>query len=303
MTIRLGITPTSSCARGARHPVRGLPKTSQWEVSTERLVAESIDVYQLADDLVSKLEGNAVQIIEAIEELGLYAVLEVVLYFSTDDRVSTPAIGFSSRVLAFLANVGATIDIDTYLLPEGEIPKLDLPTPQEPSTDIRLQSTPSITGVAEFVLNVADLEKSRDFYRRILGFSLHSELSLETTIPNPAGKPTICFLTICETNTPLGHGGHPQLLVLIDYRRHVHARSRFSGHDATQSTLNHLAFEIPPSSFDAHAKRLRGFGIDLSFSEFPAMNARAMFFKDPDCNTIELICNKSNELQEHARSS
>ncbi|MFM7932196.1 MAG: DUF4279 domain-containing protein, partial [Pirellula sp.] len=38
ITLRLGITPTSSCAQGARYPERGLPKTSLWEVSTERII-------------------------------------------------------------------------------------------------------------------------------------------------------------------------------------------------------------------------------------------------------------------------
>ena len=125
LTLRLGITPTSSCAQGTRNSKRGLPKTSFWEVSTERIVAECIDVYELADQIVSKLEGNAAQIKDAIAALDLYAVLEVVLYFSTDDGVSTPAIGFSNRVLAFLAKVNASIDIDTYILPNESCAELD----------------------------------------------------------------------------------------------------------------------------------------------------------------------------------
>ncbi len=129
-----------------------------------------------------------------------------------------------------------------------------------------------------------------------LGFPLHSELSMEASVADPNGEPTISFLTICETDTPLGRGGHPQLLALIDYRRHVYARERFVGHDATQSTLNHLAFEVPQESFDDHAKRLGKLGVDLSFSDFPAMNARAMFFKDPEGNVLELICHDSINL-------
>jgi hypothetical protein len=82
-------------------------------------VAEYIDVYELADQIVSRIEGQAPKIKEAIAELNLYAVLAVVLYFSTDDEVSTPAIGFSNRVLAFLADVNASIDIDTYKLPKA----------------------------------------------------------------------------------------------------------------------------------------------------------------------------------------
>ena len=116
---------------------------------------------------------------------------------------------------------------------------------------------------------------------------------MERSVADPDGDPTITFLTICNTNTPLSRGGHPQLLALIDYRRHVHARKRFVGHDATQSTLNHLAFEIPPESFNDHVHRLEQLGVTLTFSEFPAMNARAMFFKDPEVNALELICHDS----------
>jgi catechol 2,3-dioxygenase-like lactoylglutathione lyase family enzyme len=153
-----------------------------------------------------------------------------------------------------------------------------------------MQKIPPITGVSEIVLSVSDLPAMRDFYVRVLGFPVHSELSMEETNADPDGEPTITFLTILETDTPLSHGGHPQLLVLVDYRRHVHARKRFVGHDVTRSTLNHLAFEVPTGSFDDHARRLEGLGIDLSFSDFPAMNARAMFFKDPEGNILELIC-------------
>ena len=153
-----------------------------------------------------------------------------------------------------------------------------------------MKTNPSITGVSEVVLNVADLPSARAFYMRVLGFPLHSEVSLESSEADPEGEPTITFLTIRETDTPLGRGGHPQLLVLVDYQRHLYARNRFVGHDVAHSTLNHLAFEVPPESFDAQAKRLDELGISLSFSEFPAMNARAMFFQDPEGNTLELIC-------------
>lgn len=146
-----------------------------------------------------------------------------------------------------------------------------------------------ILGVSEIVLSVADLPRMRDFYLHTLGFPLHSELSMEEAVADPNGEPTISFLIINETDTPLGRGGHPVLLALIDYRRHVFARTRFVGHDVARSTLNHLAFEIPPESFEAHAQRLNEMGVSLSFSDFPTMNARAMFFKDPEGNTLELI--------------
>ena len=152
-----------------------------------------------------------------------------------------------------------------------------------------MEQPPAVTGVSEVVLSVADLPVMREFYSRVLGFPLHSEYSLESEEHDPDGAPTISFLTICETDTPLGRGGHPQLLALIDYRRHIHARPRFTGHDVRRSTLNHLAFEIPPSGFDEHVARLRRMNLDVSLTEFPRMQARAVFFRDPEGNTLELI--------------
>lgn len=120
LTERIGIKPTSCCAQGARDSERSLPRTSQWEFSTEKIVAECIDVHELAEQIIVSLEPRAAQFKAAIAELNLSAVLEVVLHFSTSDEVSTPIIGFSPRVLAFLVEVNAKIDIDAYILPDGD---------------------------------------------------------------------------------------------------------------------------------------------------------------------------------------
>ena len=149
---------------------------------------------------------------------------------------------------------------------------------------------PPITGVAEIVLSVSDLPKMREFYVSVLGFPIFSEASLEVAgFDDPNGEPTISFLTIANLDTPLGPL-HPQLLVLIDYQRHANAKKRLTGHDVKQSTLNHLAFEIPPDSYAAHLQRLTELELSPIESQFPKMNAKAMFFKDPEGNMLELIC-------------
>ena len=84
------------------------------------MVAEEIDIFDLADQVIDQLEPNAARIKDAIAALDLFAVLEVVLYLSTHDEVPTPAIGFSSRVLALLAEFNASIDVDTYILPNED---------------------------------------------------------------------------------------------------------------------------------------------------------------------------------------
>ena len=153
-----------------------------------------------------------------------------------------------------------------------------------------MDPAPPITGVSEIVLSAADLPQMREFYVNVLGFPVHSELSMEAAEPDPDGEPTITFLTITDTGSPLSQGGHPQMLALIDYRRHIYAKRRLTGHDINSSTLNHLAFEIPPESYDAHLARLRKLELEPTEAEFPAVQAKAIFFADPEGNRLELIC-------------
>ena len=154
-----------------------------------------------------------------------------------------------------------------------------------------MPSGSAITGVAEIVLSVRDLPRMRRFYEDVLGFALLSQASHEHGVePDVDGEPTIAFLTIRELDTPLGRHGHPQLLALIDYRRHTFAKARFDGHEPSKSTLNHLAFEIPPDRYEAEHDRLDGLGLHPRSLQFPHMRARALFFQDPEGNTLELIC-------------
>jgi catechol-2,3-dioxygenase len=149
----------------------------------------------------------------------------------------------------------------------------------------------AILGIAEIVLNVRDLSGMRQFYQEVLGFKLLSQACHESgPEPDPDGEPTIAFLTIRQADTPLGRHGHPQLLALIDFQRHVFIKGRFDGHDPRRSTLNHLAFEIPPESYEAERERLETLGISPRAVVFPAMAARALFFDDPEQNLLELIC-------------
>ena len=145
-----------------------------------------------------------------------------------------------------------------------------------------------ITGVAEIVLSVRDFPAMRRFYLEVMGFPIFKEECHEKeSVSAPTGEPTISFLTIQPLDTPLGRHSHPQTLVLIDFHRHASSRP---GHDATASTLHHLAFEIPAEYHQAHRDRLTGLKLNPIEVEFENISARALFFKDPDGNTIELIC-------------
>ena len=149
---------------------------------------------------------------------------------------------------------------------------------------------PPVLGAIEVVLSVKSIPTMENFYREALGFHTHSSASLESEIHDPQGKPTIVFMTVVEVDSPLGRNGHPQMLVLIDHERHIHARKRLIGHDVSRSTLNHLAFEISAENYPAHKAYLEAQGLKPVETFFESMQAKALFFNDPEGNTLELIC-------------
>ena len=116
----------------------------------------------------------------------------------------------------------------------------------------RSNNEKTVTAVSEIVLSVDDLPTMREFYTSVVGFDLHREACMTgKDAPDSDEEATISFLKIADVDTPLGRDKHPQLLALIDWQRHVFAKSRFEGHDVKRSTLNHLAFEIMPEDFDS----------------------------------------------------
>jgi hypothetical protein len=109
VTRLVGLEPTSTRRKG--NPI---PKHTWWKVSTGKTEGELVDIYEMSSALVEKLTPQTQGILRATHELKLEAILEVVLYISMNESVSTPAIGFTPEVISFLSAVGASIDIDTY---------------------------------------------------------------------------------------------------------------------------------------------------------------------------------------------
>ena len=105
----LGIEPTKAKKKG-----KPRPKMSYWCISSGKVVGEIVDVYQMCTDLLKIVKPYKEKIILAKEQFQVDAYLEVVLWISTDESISTPAIGFDSEVIQFLNEVGAAIDVDTY---------------------------------------------------------------------------------------------------------------------------------------------------------------------------------------------
>lgn len=115
MTKFIGIEPTSTIRKGSKVPGE-IPKMNSWELSTENIVNESIDIFTMSTEVVNKLKPKKELIIQAKEHFNALPRFEVVLWFSINEAHSTPAIGFEVETVKFLGEIGAFIDIDIYKL-------------------------------------------------------------------------------------------------------------------------------------------------------------------------------------------
>ena len=117
MASLIGIEPSHSEAKHSK-VIRGrkLPQTSVLRLGQKHaeVIDGFVDVYKLTEDVYLELRDHAENIRNAIKSKNASAILQVVLDFPVADEISTPAIGFSSEVVEFANNVGASIDIDTY---------------------------------------------------------------------------------------------------------------------------------------------------------------------------------------------
>jgi len=141
--------------------------------------------------------------------------------------------------------------------------------------------TVRVMHIAELGLRVTDLPRAVAFYQEVLGLEI------------VRAYPTIVFLKAGELDSPLGRGGHPQLLVLFDRKVKL---------DIALTTVDHFAFEIPLEGYPTEKERLQQMGFELTEriwqGEYAWLRARSVFFDDPDGNTIELIAHDANAANE-----
>ena len=108
---------------------------SSWQYGTP--ILRDGDVFRLneiADELIVTLLPVQDKIAELIKAHRLEAYLMIVLTVSTDERDSTPAIGFSPQVISFCHAVGASIEFDIY---QGQ-------ADEEEEADYRADSPPRV---------------------------------------------------------------------------------------------------------------------------------------------------------------
>jgi len=123
----------------------------------------------------------------------------------------------------------------------------------------------ALRGLVEVVLVVADVERSTQFYRDVLGLEVIS----------PPGLPAR-FLRIGEPGA-----GIPRQIVLVP-------RPADAPAVAPRATLHHIGIEVAPADFESERKRLGDAGHTLRTGQHPFMPVEAFYLDDPDGNEIEI---------------
>lgn len=75
---------------------------------------------------------------------------------------------------------------------------------------------------------------------------------------------------------------HPWEWPGIDYRRPA----------PEASSLDHLAFEVRPGAPESERTRLEGLGLEVEAVDFPWLEARGLFFRDPERNVVEFLAHQ-----------
>jgi catechol 2,3-dioxygenase-like lactoylglutathione lyase family enzyme len=130
-------------------------------------------------------------------------------------------------------------------------------------------STTKIKALGEVGLRVNDLEKMQAFYENVIGLEMLRRF------------PDMVFFKIAE-----GYAGHTQVLALFDRK----GEAGYAGVSAAQTTVDHIAFNIELSDYEAEKQRLEGLGLAVSAVEHEWVHWRSLYVLDPEGNKVELVC-------------
>jgi hypothetical protein len=130
----IDLPPTESAAKHSRNAERKLPRCSLMRFGQTHAETNDgvLDIYALAEKVVEQLEPYTLQFAEAITKHTAEATFQVVFEFPVSEEVSTPILGFSARVIRFVAATGASIDMDSYRTETNSEQAADGKTPEAP---------------------------------------------------------------------------------------------------------------------------------------------------------------------------
>ena len=122
---------------------------------------------------------------------------------------------------------------------------------------------PRIDGVLETSLYVDDMQRSAQFYHKVLGFEV---------------------VVTGDRLIAMQVGARPQLLLL--FKKGASASLAKTPHDGDGQL--HLAFAIPAADLEAWAARLREQNVEVIDRVTWERGGVSLYFRDPDCHLVEL---------------
>ncbi|MBS9533361.1 VOC family protein [Mycobacterium sp. M1] len=154
----------------------------------------------------------------------------------------------------------------------------------------------AISGINHVALVCSDMERTVDFYTNILGMPLIKSLDL------PGGMGQHFFFDA-------GNGDCVAFFWFADAPDRVPGISSpaaipgIGEITSAVSTMNHLAFHVPPDKFDEYRQKLKAKGVRVgpilnhdespmqaSATLHPGVYVRSFYFFDPDGITLEFAC-------------
>lgn len=113
VTERIDVTPTEKWNKGDKGKYNPTLDYSCWKLSTEK-GKECMMVDILVDEVIGQLFDKIEIINELKKQFDLYSVLEIVLYLDTNEKQSTPSLGYNLKTIEFLHRTQTVIDVDIY---------------------------------------------------------------------------------------------------------------------------------------------------------------------------------------------
>ena len=129
--------------------------------------------------------------------------------------------------------------------------------------------TGKVRALGEIALRVNDLDAMQAFYERVIGLELMQRF------------PDSAFFKVAD-----GYGGHTQILALFDRRK----EPGYTGLNAAQTTVDHIAFAIALKDYNAERTRLEALGLNVKVAVHEWVHWRSMYVRDPEGNSVELVC-------------
>ena len=136
-----------------------------------------------------------------------------------------------------------------------------------------IMSDRRIKGLGEVSIRVNNLDVMQKFYEQVIGLEVLRR------------DESFVFFKIAQ-----GYGGHTQNLALFNASNSGFLEYKSEHMNPDESTLHHIALNIPLDNFEAEKTRLEGLGLKVHATTHEWLHVRSMYFPDPEGNLLEFVC-------------